>query len=125
MAEIKARITTAQAINGNANTSTNIKVSGQTLTPITRQYEGLENDNTVVVVDNKENTIEVLLKNHTYATRFDFPNSGSESVLYIDESTNKVYRWSDKDLRYYVVGSDYTEIEIIYGGNADGECNAE
>lgn len=42
-----------------------------------------------------------------------FPTIGSEGNLYIDTTANKTYRWSDTELKYYVVGSDYDNIEII------------
>lgn len=44
-----------------------------------------------------------------------FPVIGSEHSLYIDTTTNKTYRWSESELKYYVVGSDYDDIKIING----------
>ena len=43
---------------------------------------------------------------------------GEEKYLYIDSSTNKSYRWDDTDLKYYCVGSDYSQINIIDGGSS-------
>lgn len=57
------------------------------------------------------------------ATRYEFPNIGNPYTLYIATEENKSYRWDDTDLKYYCVGSDYNEIEIIYGGDANGEQN--
>lgn len=48
----------------------------------------------------------------------DFPLAGNESVLYIDRQANRSYRWNQADMHYYVVGSNYDDIVIINGGNA-------
>lgn len=56
----------------------------------------------------------------TKETAIEFPNIGSEKNIYIETSTNRTYRWSDIDLKYYCVGSDYSEIDIISGGKARG-----
>lgn len=48
----------------------------------------------------------------------DFPVMGNETCLYIAKKENKLYRWDDESIRYYCVGSDYNDIEIINGGNA-------
>ncbi len=44
-----------------------------------------------------------------YATYSGFPVSGSTGIIYVDQSTNKIYRWS---------GSTYIEISPV-AGNAD------
>ena len=49
-----------------------------------------------------------------------FPNVGKSSILYVDQGANKAYRWDEETLKYYVVGSDYLDIKIINGGNANG-----
>ena len=56
----------------------------------------------------------------TYNTHYEFPNLGRINTLYIAEDENKAYRWDVTNLRYYCVGSDYTEIDTIIGGNANG-----
>lgn len=48
----------------------------------------------------------------------DFPTQGDSKILYIDETANKTYRWDDTQLKYFVVGSDYNDIEVINGGGA-------
>ena len=44
-----------------------------------------------------------------------FPTIGDSSSLYIDTTSNKTYRWDDNSLKYFIVGSDYDDIEIIDG----------
>lgn len=51
-----------------------------------------------------------------YDSFIDFPTVGMVGQLYIDEETNSCYRWDDNELKYFCVGTDYTQIEIINGG---------
>lgn len=46
-----------------------------------------------------------------------FPTSGNENICYVDKKTNKFYRWDSKELKYYCIGSDYNQIELVNGGN--------
>lgn len=54
----------------------------------------------------------------TKTSYLEFPSIGNESVIYIDKTANRTYRWDDTDFKYYVVGSDYHEIELIDAGDA-------
>lgn len=56
-----------------------------------------------------------------YATYLNFPKLGKLDVVYIDKGANAIYRWNDTDLKYYCVGRDYTEIDLISGGTAHGK----
>lgn len=49
-------------------------------------------------------------------TYLEFPVVGSTDTIYIDSTHNRVYRWDDDSLKYFCVGSDYNEIDIIDGG---------
>lgn len=56
---------------------------------------------------------------HTYGSLFDFPNRGNSDSLYISRDDNATYRWDEANSKYFCVGRDYEEIEIIVcGGNA-------
>jgi hypothetical protein len=88
---------------------------------VTRNYTGKENDVSRVIVDNAASSIEVTLKSQQYASKYEFPNSGNEGVLYTDIVENKTYRWDSGQLKYYCVGSNYEDIKIINGGNANNE----
>lgn len=55
--------------------------------------------------------------NQSYNSINEFPTVGKINVIYIDTSANTLYRWDDRDLKYYCVGSNSEEIEIIYGGS--------
>lgn len=55
----------------------------------------------------------------TKNSKYEFPTIGSNKCLYISASENKAYRFDETQLKYYVVGSDYEDIKIINGGNAN------
>ena len=48
----------------------------------------------------------------------ELPNFGSADIVYIIEDENAIYRWDATNLKYFSVGRDYNEIEVIYGGSA-------
>ena len=54
---------------------------------------------------------------------YNFPNLGKEGIFYIDTTNNKIYRWDETDNKYYCVGSDYNDIKVIDGGNANGNTD--
>lgn len=54
-----------------------------------------------------------------FNTRFEFPNIGDSSLLYIATDENKVYRWDAANMIYRVVGSDYNDIDTIDCGGAE------
>ena len=53
-----------------------------------------------------------------YQSIYNFPSIGDKHKIYIDKSTNRTYRWDDENLKYYCIGSDINNIEIINGGNS-------
>ena len=126
MTKINANLVINKTVSAEVRQTAVAAAGSKTLTPITRNYSGIGNETAIVEIDNKASTIEVKLINHNYASRFEFPNTGTEAVLYIDTADNKTYRWSAGELKYYCVGSDYNEIEIINGGKAEnGKCDTE
>lgn len=60
-------------------------------------------------------TSELILR---YQSIHEFPNIGDESKLYISTSTNSLYRWDVTSIKYYCIGSDYNNIEVINGGSS-------
>ena len=68
------------------------------------------------------NGVSEVLQNSPFVYRDtvdDFPATGSIDKLYMAISSNKLYRWDNETLQYVVVGSDYSEIQIIDGGKAE------
>lgn len=52
----------------------------------------------------------------TANTISDFPNVGNEACVYVCKSENRAYRWDDTDVKYYCIGSDWRDIQMITGG---------
>lgn len=53
-----------------------------------------------------------------FPSSLQFPTIGKEGSIYIDTQTNKSYRWDDTNIKYYCIGSDYEDIQIINCGGA-------
>jgi hypothetical protein len=53
----------------------------------------------------------------TYDHRADFPEEGSENLVYMDMETSAVYLWHLA--QYYRVGVDYTQIKVLNGGDSN------
>lgn len=53
-----------------------------------------------------------------YASSLQFPTTGEEGKIYVDMAHNKLYRWDDTNIKYYCVGSDYENINIINCGDS-------
>lgn len=48
-----------------------------------------------------------------------FPNVGNEACIYVSKAENRAYRWDDTDVKYYCVGSDWRDIQLITCGDAN------
>ena len=60
--------------------------------------------------------LNAIVSKNTY---LDFPLVGDKNSVYIDVTANEVYRYDDENLRYYCIGTDYHNIEVINGGNSE------
>lgn len=81
-------------------------------------YIGVDTDTIQMNVDNQNRTISANLVSSQYESKLAFPSVGSNKILYVDLSDNSIWRFDIDDLIYVCVGRDYTEIEVINGGNA-------
>jgi len=72
-----------------------------------------ENEWTALIQESKGSLVQK-------ASYIEFPNLGNSTFIYVDTSTEKMYRWDDNELKYYTIGStsnsDWHDIEIINGG---------
>lgn len=50
-----------------------------------------------------------------FDNRFEFPSIGNDNMLYAAKDEHKIYIFDTNNLNYVVVGSDYSEIEMIQG----------
>lgn len=53
-----------------------------------------------------------------FATRFEFPNTGKDYILYIATDEEQVYRYDVSTGTYKIVGSNWRDIDLIDGGGA-------
>lgn len=54
----------------------------------------------------------------TKNTIYSFPTIGDAYHIYVATKTNRTYRWDDENTKYYCVGSNYDEINVINCGNS-------
>ena len=94
------------------------KISSLPLAPLADKVYLLTTDHSLwyfnsewIQISNKALIVQV-------ATYAQLPAVGSESCLYVVKNQNKTYRWDDTDNKYYCVGSDYNDINVINGGTA-------
>ena len=73
--------------------------------------EGIQIQDNVVSIDKSGISGSVF----TATSLYEFPSVGNSTFLYVDQSKNKIYRWDPDNLKYYVVGSDYDDIEVVDG----------
>lgn len=56
------------------------------------------------------NINESIVKKSTY---LEFPAVGNENMIYIDTTENAIYRFSESELKYYLIVSDWNNIKLI------------
>lgn len=54
-----------------------------------------------------------------YTSSIQFPTVGKINTIYIDMNGNKIYRWDDDNTKYYCIGSNYEEINLINCGDSN------
>lgn len=55
-----------------------------------------------------------------YASYTLFPSIGDQHSIYVDTSTNAIYRWDDANIKYYCLAFDPDKEYVMQGGNAKG-----
>lgn len=61
---------------------------------VSKVYEGSESDEIIVEVNNEKNTITATLKKMWFSSFNEFPEIGSESLIYADKSTGILYTYN-------------------------------
>jgi len=56
---------------------------------------------------------------HQVEDRYSLPSVGSLKAIYTTRSDHKIYIWNDTKLQYEVFGSDWEDIKLILGGDAN------
>lgn len=92
------------------------KVNALPLAPLSNKVYLLLSDQSLWYYENdwiQLSNNRVVVTASTYAS---LPSVGQEACVYVVKNQNKTYRWDDTDNRYYCIGSDYNDINIINGG---------
>lgn len=53
-----------------------------------------------------------------YASYTLFPSVGKPGAIYIDTTTNAIYRWDDNNVKYYALAFDTTDKFIMQCGDS-------
>lgn len=107
-----AEVTVSPSVNSPVNVTVSPAVGINPNAGVTPQLEQL--------IAQAQQMVDDLSYRVVYATTyFEFPNIGDTKSLYVDTTNNRIFRWNGEDLKYYCIGSDYTEIEVINGGTAN------
>ncbi len=70
------------------------------------KYTGQETDNIVITVDNNVYTISASLRPIKFDSVDDFPQAGSEKLIYVDFSNKTLYGWDSTKGVYYKLVAD-------------------
>lgn len=116
--QLSSGVSNVEHIQSNLNEETPISSEINGFTQVTAAYSGVATDNIEVIVNNSNRTISASIIQNQYASKLEFPNVGSNKLLYVDLSDNSLWRFDEPTLTYVCVGRDYNEIETINGGNA-------
>lgn len=57
---------------------------------------------------------------HPYASYTLFPTVGDQHAIYVDTSTNAIYRWDDANIKYYALAFDPNDQYMMQCGSAKG-----
>ena len=89
------------------------------------------NENVNIEIINTDETLEIKKENNVTTintnvvvvknSSFEFPNRGVENALYVDKQHNRLFIWENGEyISLYDTQALNEQIEIIFGGNANG-----
>lgn len=116
--QIESELSQQNQLESNLSEENELESAIEGLTEVSIQYSGKNTESIEMNVDNKNATISANIVSTQYNNRFEFPNIGSEKLIYVDLSDNSLWRFDKTNLKYICVGRDYTELKTINGGNA-------
>lgn len=122
----KGNITTdVQSNQGNVVTDIQVEFNRSQVVYKDGDYNRLTNKPSIngheLIGDKNSSQLNLLGEFHSYVTYLEFPvvpNSGWEQDIFLDTTNNKIYRWDTTDMKYFCIGSNYDDIEVINGGSA-------
>ena len=117
--------TDVQSSQGNVVTDIQVEFNRSQVVYKDGDYNRLTNKPSIngheLIGDKNSSQLNLLGEFHSYVTYLEFPvvpNSGWENDIFLDTTNNKIYRWDTTDMKYFCIGSNYDDIEIINGGSA-------
>lgn len=117
--------TDVQSNQGNVVTDIQVEFNRSQVVYKDGDYNRLTNKPSIngheLIGDKNSSQLNLLGEFHSYVTYLEFPvipNSGWENDIFLDTTNNKIYRWDTTDMKYFCIGSNYDDIEIINGGSA-------
>lgn len=116
--QIECDLNMEAQVDGDIKTDEQLISTIEGVVEVSRQYKGLETEDIIVDVDNDKYTISARIRPIQYNSIAEFPNIGSERLIYVALDENATYIWEQDKLKYTCTGRDYTEIEVIDGGRA-------
>lgn len=117
--------TDVQSNQGNVVTDIQVEFNRSQVVYKDGDYNRLTNKPSIngheLIGDKNSSQLNLLGEFHSYVTYLEFPvvpNSGWENDVFLDTTNNKIYRWDTTDMKYFCIGSNYDDIEIINGGSS-------
>lgn len=117
--------TDVQSNQGNVVTDIQVEFNRSQVVYKDGDYNRLTNKPSIngheLIGDKNSSQLNLLGEFHSYVTYLEFPvipNSGWEKDIFLDTTNNKIYRWDTTDMKYFCIGSNYDDIEVINGGSA-------
>lgn len=117
--------TDVQSNQGNVVTDIQVEFNRSQVVYKDGDYNRLTNKPSIngheLIGDKNSSQLNLLGEFHSYVTYLEFPvvpNSGWENDIFLDTTNNKIYRWDTTDMKYFCIGSNYDDIEIINGGSS-------
>ena len=73
------------------------------------EYTSTPSDNININIDNEEKTISATIKEIQFDSAENFPEIGSDRLIYVDKSQNMPYRWDSETKSYKSLGKDLSD----------------
>lgn len=73
------------------------------------KYTSIPSDNIDINIDNEEKTISATIKEIQFDSAENFPEVGSERLIYVDKAQNMPYRWDSETKSYKSLGKDLSD----------------
>lgn len=108
-AQIDGTINEISQINSEMQSEQQIQSEMTGLIEVAVAYTGLSSDSIEVTVDSAKKTISATIKEIQFDSVEDFPEVGSENLIYVDKTQNMPYRFDKETGEYKSLGKDLTD----------------